>query len=142
MTNLAKKLAALHAMPLPELRAEWRRLYRMSAPNFSVDLLARGIAWRLQERRHGGLSPAVERELTRLAMEQPVAEAKQSLMALRPGTRLVRSWRDQSYAVLVTEDGYVFQERTWTSLTSIAREITGARWSGPRFFGLTGGVHG
>lgn len=142
MARLADQLAALEAMTLPELRAEWRRAYRAPAPNLSADLLLRGIAWRLQEKRHGGLSPAIERELAQLSVEQPSPNAQQPAIALRPGTRLVRSWQDRTYAVLVTEDGYVFQDQSWRSLSSIARAITGARWSGPRFFGLTGGAHG
>ena len=65
----------------------------------------------------------------------PVLPARRSA-ALRPGTRLVRSWHGTTYAVLVTETGFEFDERAFTSLTTIAREITGAAWSGPRFFGL------
>lgn len=56
---------------------------------------------------------------------------------LRPGTILMRSWNDRSWSVLVTEDGLMFEGRRYASLSKIAREITGAHWSGPRFFGLT-----
>jgi hypothetical protein len=55
---------------------------------------------------------------------------------LRPGTRLVRSWNGTGYSVLVTEGGFLFEDQTYRSLSHIARAITGARWSGPRFFGL------
>ena len=55
---------------------------------------------------------------------------------LRPGTTLMRSWGDRSWSVLVTETGLVFEGRHYDSLSKIAREITGAHWSGPRFFGL------
>ena len=127
-------------MPPAALRAEWRRLYRQPAPELSPDLLARGIAWRLQERQQGGLAPAVERELTRLAGQG--ATASQPLPAtsirLRPGTRLVRSWNGETYSVLVTDDGYQMSDQTYRSLSRIAQVITGTKWSGPRFFGLKG----
>ena len=140
MANLADRLNELAAMPPAALRAEWRRLYRAPAPGLSPDLLARGIAWRLQAKQHGGLSPAVERDLVKLATR--VVSASQTSAApatsLRPGTRLVRSWNGETYSVLVTDDGYCFNDRTYTSLSSIAKTITGTKWSGPRFFGLKG----
>jgi hypothetical protein len=55
---------------------------------------------------------------------------------LKPGTRLVREWNGTIYTVLVASDGFEFAGRSWRSLSMIARHITGAQWSGPRFFGL------
>ena len=55
---------------------------------------------------------------------------------MKPGTRLVREWRGVTRTVLVHADGVEWNQRRYKSLTVIAREITGARWSGPRFFGL------
>ncbi len=140
MTRLAETLNGLAAMPPAALRAEWRRLYREPAPELSLDLLVRGIAWRLQEKQHGGLTPAVERELARSAGQgtppsQPCAPAS---VRLRSGTRLVRSWNGETYSVLATDDGYLMGDQTYASLSSIAKAITGAKWSGPRFFGLRG----
>ena len=140
MVSLTDTLNGLAALPPAALRAEWRRLYRESAPELSPDLLVRGIAWRLQEKQHGGLAPAVERELARLAGQgappsQPGAPAS---VKMRPGTRLVRSWNGETYSVLVTDDGYRMRDQTYASLSSIAHAITGTKWSGPRFFGLKG----
>jgi Protein of unknown function (DUF2924) len=56
--------------------------------------------------------------------------------SLRPGTRLVREWRGRTHMVAVTEDGFEYAGKTFPSLTKIAHAITGAHWSGPRFFGL------
>ena len=142
MADLLQKLDGLAAMPPAALRAEWRRVYRAPAPALSPDLLARGIAYRLQEMREGGLSPAVERLLLRLAARAdltllPAAPASTSL---RPGTKLVRSWNGETHHVLVTEGGYLFDDRTYTSLSKIAHVITGTKWSGPRFFGIKGGA--
>ena len=140
MANIADRLNGLAAMPPAALRAEWRRLYREPAPGLSPDLLVRGIAWRLQERQHGGLAPAVERDLVKLArqgssLSQPSAPPTTNL---RPGTRLVRSWNGETHSVLVTDDGYRFNDQTYASLSSIAQAITGTKWSGRRFFGLKG----
>jgi hypothetical protein len=55
---------------------------------------------------------------------------------LKAGTRLVREWRGVTHTVLVHADGFEWNGRRYRSLTIVAREITGAHWSGPRFFGL------
>ena len=57
-------------------------------------------------------------------------------MSLKPGARLVRAWGGETHEVLVVENGFVWRGKTWASLSVIAREMTGTRWSGPRFFGL------
>lgn len=59
-----------------------------------------------------------------------------AVVSLRPGTRLMRSWNGETYSVLVTDNGYNFNNQTFTSLNRIAQAITGTKWSGPRFFGL------
>lgn len=56
-----------------------------------------------------------------------------------PGARILRDWEGQTHEILVADNGFLWRERTWRSLSAIAREITGARWSGPRFFGLDAG---
>ena len=56
--------------------------------------------------------------------------------ALAPGSRLVREWQGRPHTIEVLEDGFLYVGRRYRSLSEIARAITGARWSGPRFFGL------
>lgn len=144
--RLTDQLTALVSMPPAQLRSEWQRLHKLPAPRVSSDLLARGIAYRLQERALGGLPPSAVRELARVAARsdraggrRPPAAAPATAADLRPGTTLMRSWQDRTWSVLVTEEGLVFDGRRYASLSQIAREITGAHWSGPRFFGLTPG---
>ena len=55
---------------------------------------------------------------------------------LLPGARLVRDWNGTTHVIDVIEEGFVFQANVHKSLTAIAHQITGAHWSGPRFFGL------
>ena len=57
-------------------------------------------------------------------------------LGLKPGARLVREWRGRTHTVTVTEDGFEYAGTSYPSLTKIAKKITGAHWSGPRFFGL------
>ncbi|TXG82666.1 MAG: DUF2924 domain-containing protein [Sphingomonadales bacterium] len=140
MTRLDEQLAVLAAMPAARLRAEWRRLHRGQPlpEGLTASQLKRAIAWRLQEKAYCGLPPARFRELDRLA-EQLSAEGDidvEGARSLKPGTRLVRQWHGTVHCVTVLDEGFEFQERHYSSLTQIAREITGAAWSGPRFFGL------
>jgi hypothetical protein len=136
--ELSQRIAALNELTAQQLRDEWRRLYRGQPPRLSRALLIRTIAYRMQELAYGGLSKATHRKLDALTKE---LEVKGSIvvtpgMSLRPGTRLVREWHGRTHTVVVTEDGFEYAGKTFPSLTKIARAITGAHWSGPRFFGL------
>ena len=137
--NMSEELDALIAMKSPELRARWRDVYRAAAPDIGPDLLRRGIAYRLQERRQGSLASSKRRDVERLIKQLGNGEGEQARGAanLKTGTRLVRSWRDKMHHVLILDEGYEYDGRRYQSLTQIAQDITGAHWSGPRFFGLT-----
>lgn len=138
MSPLKAQLAGLVRMSPTQLRAEWRRVHRAAPPSLSADLLRRGIAYRIQEKRYGALSAKAARDLVRHATApSETSIGPRSDISLRAGTRLIRSWRGTSYTVEVLEDGFLFDNERHTSLTVIARQITGAAWSGPRFFGLT-----
>lgn len=141
--DIASKLELLSHRSLADLRSDWRRLYRLSPPKrLSRDLLIRGIAYRLQEQSSGGLSRNILNQLvTRDDQTQIKTEPQPRTSApitLKPGTRLVREWRGQTLSVLVSADGcFDWNGKRYASLSMIAREVTGAHWSGPRFFGLT-----
>lgn len=138
MTTPDKRLADLMVMPPAQLRSAWRDTFKTPAPDIGPDLLRRGIANRLQERVHGSLTGATKREIERLRnrVERTGKAGHMHAISLKTGTRLVRSWNSKSYHVLVCDDGFEFDGRHYASLSNIAREITGAHWSGPRFFGL------
>ncbi len=122
-----------------ELKEEWARCHGAPAPSVTPDLLRLGIAYRLQEKKQGGLS----RESKRL-LRQAIALARQDNTAastprrLTPGTRLVRDWHGVGHTVVVLDEGFEYDGRTWRSLTAITRAITGSHRNGPAFFGLTG----
>jgi len=138
---LETALTALSNMNSADLRNEWERLYRSHPPKkLSRELLKLGIAWKQQERAFGGLSTATKRQLAELArtMAAKADLTKPRAVTFRPGTRLIREWNGVTHEVLVVENGFVWQDKTWRSLSVIARKMTGTHWSGPRFFGLTG----
>ena len=137
--GLTEKLAALADLDAVGLRAEWRRLYRSHPPrHIRRDLLVLAIAWKLQEKVHGGLTAAQKRRLAGMAGEIKKGGDLSTGPAIRlkPGLRLVREWRGKTHDVLVLEDGFEWNGERRHSLSAIAREITGTHWSGPRFFGL------
>ena len=138
--ELDERLRALATMDIATLKAEWRRLYRVSPPpRLRRDLLTRGIADKWQESALGGLPSAIRRRLlapVSAGQEEGEAARVQPTPRLRPGTRLLRTWRGRTMSVTVLEDGFLFDDRRYTSLTEVAQAITGAHWSGPRFFGL------
>ncbi|WP_170369253.1 DUF2924 domain-containing protein [Ruegeria arenilitoris] len=129
------EIAELEAMDRKGLLLLWQQLFDRPAPTMlSQPFLRRFLAFELQARRHGGLSRKVTAALDKGADQKP----RPTPPALKPGGRLLREWNGVTHVVDVTEDGFAWNGRSYRSLSAIAREITGAHWSGPRFFGLTG----
>ena len=138
MADIDQQVEQLDRLSTAQLRSRWRDVYRAPAPDLSPGLLARGIAYRQQERLHGGLPRAAEKQIGAITkrLERTGSVTDRHAVTLKPGTRLVRSWNGKVHSVLVCETGYEFDGRHYASLTQVARDITGAHWSGPRFFGL------
>ncbi len=136
---LARQLAELESASTPDLRARWEQAYRQPAPKrANRDLLLRLVAYHLQEQAEGGLSKATRRRLAKLAgldgeNREPISPHS---VRLKPGSRLIREWRGEVHRVTVLDDGFDYRGTRYASLSQIARVITGARWSGPLFFGL------
>ena len=137
--EVVRILDRLLTLTSAQLRHEWQRLYRTNPPRrLSRDLLRRAVGYKVQEQAYGGLSQATRRQLKTLAraMAQDGEIALKVAPAQKPGARLVRQWRGETHYVLVLDDGFLYQDQRYRSLTAIAHVITGAHWSGPRFFGL------
>lgn len=131
-----QELGSLRRLNRQQLRDRWRELYKAPPPAaFTPDLIARGIAWRLQENALGGFPPEA-RMLIEGGEGTPRPRRPSARASLRPGNRLVRRWRGSTYVVDVTEAGLVYDGTRFSSLSVIATKITGTRWSGPKFFGL------
>lgn len=88
------------------------------------------LAWRIQASQSGGVDVEMRRAIRRKGATPP-------LTGLTPGTKLSRVWKGREHQVVVQTDGRLqYGDRAFNSLSQLAREITGSRWNGPRFFGL------
>ena len=139
VAEVNRQIAELVDRSTPELQLARRQLHRTGPPQgLSRDLLIRALTNQLQEWIHGGASGALRRRLQTLAgaFDRDGASFDPGVV-LKTGTTLVRQWRGHTHSVLVREDGFEYEGQRYRSLTMIAERITGAHWSGPRFFGLT-----
>jgi DUF2924 family protein len=148
---LIEQIATLEALSIEHLRSRWAEAYGRPPPPCSPrQFLVRGLAHRLQENALGGLTPPQRRYLADLAgrLERDPETALSVPRRIKPGTRLIRTWRGERHQVTVLEHGFEYRGERHGSLSAIARAITGARWSGPAFFGLktrrhaNGKIHG
>lgn len=139
--QLEEELRALPDLPRAELQKRWVELYETPCPaRIGRKLLTRAIAYRIQEKVYGGLDKRTLRRLEKAAAD--IAAGRSLAPAgprFKPGTRLIREWNGTVHEVVILEEGVQFRHKVWPSLSAVAREITGARWSGPRFFGLKRG---
>jgi hypothetical protein len=125
----------IRSLGLDALRARWRVMFgAVPSKGLTKDLIARMITYRIQEEAFGGLDRATIKLLDGLARGQK--SATEFKRRLKPGTVLVREYQGERHTVTIVPDGYVWRETTYSSLSTIARAITGTKWNGPRFFGL------
>jgi hypothetical protein len=129
--DLEAELARIAGMNMNELRSLWREREGRGAPSgFSKDLLARALAYAVQEEQLGGLPKEVKKLLA-----NPDAPAEPP-RRIKVGSVIAREYAGARHEVFVVEGGFSWQGRVFPSLSAIAKEITGTRWNGPRFFGL------
>jgi hypothetical protein len=138
-SSVSQCLASLPTLGKAALCELWKQLFDVSPnPKLRRDLMVPLLAYRLQEQAFGSISAGARGRLRHLsqAFERNSDAAISSAPNLRPGTRLVREWRDQVHLVNVEDNGYEYHGARYQSLSEIARLITGTRWSGPLFFGI------
>lgn len=133
--------ANLEALNLHELRAIWRDIFACEPPKSGKAYLMLGIAHRRQEREQGGLTPVEKRMIKALSLRAAPTVRSRFLpeRAFAIGTQLVRDWHGKTYYIVVTANGFELNGTEYSSLTAVARAITGTHWPGPRFFGLKRG---
>ena len=133
------------------LRIEWRNLFGRRAPQaLPKSLLVRALAYRFQALEFGDLDPHTLRVLEAYAAKgagswsgrvrvDRLRRTKQvsSGRGVKPGSILVREWAGERHRVTALEIGFAWNGATYRSLSAVARAITGTRWNGPRFFGLS-----
>ncbi len=133
-TDTARAIAELGKLTRDQLLDRWRATICPTVPSrLSNSLMIEALAYDLQVRAYGGLSPQTVRALRRAANPRSGRPAPRP--GTRPGTRLVREWNGALHEVDVLENGYLWRGQSYRSLSAIAKAITGTKWSGPRFFG-------
>jgi hypothetical protein len=131
--ELPDSVTMLDSITSDELRRLYQQVLETKPPSRASRVFLMGnIVWTQQVQARKQNPTVLRSQLIKRAM--PSRQKK--VNHYKPGTRLVREWHGVTYEVVVTDDGYLWQDRVYRSLTAIAREITGANWSGPRFFGL------
>lgn len=124
----------IRSLGIVALRARWRMTFgAIPPPGLTKDIMGRMIAYRIQEEAFGGLDRETVKLLDRLARGEKPNELNRRL---KPGTVLIREYQGERHTVTVVPDGFLWQGATYSSLSTIARDITGTAWNGPRFFGL------
>ena len=147
--NLRFEIDALNELTRTELADRWQKAHGCLPPKgIKRNLLMHSAAWQLQARQLGGLKGEAKRTLQRMIKagwptsgnNHDVGSNRKPVRHLRgklaPGVRLVREWNSRLHVVEVVDDGFLYDGKAYSSLTAVAKRITGTNWSGPRFFGL------
>lgn len=130
MTPVVEEIAGLEMLASDALHARWIEVAGDPVPRVSPRILRLALAWELQARACGDASRKTTQMLDQLARGSRAPVAARAM-------RLTREWRGRVHEVIVGDDQVVrWNGRDWGSLSAVAREITGTRWSGPAFFGL------
>ena len=139
--SVAAQVVALSTLPIADLWALWDQHYPRRPENPNRSYLQSRVAYKLQEAAFSGLSPDTQRQLVNIGIRHSKIKSRQKSreIHLAPGTVLVREWGERDHKVTVTAQGtFDYEGKSFKSLSSVARQISGTRWSGPLFFGLRG----
>lgn len=138
--SIVSQIAALSEMEMDELKKLWIDLYPDIKPPTSQRLnkiyFTRRLAYRIQEIAHGGLPNTTRTQLRKMVKNPTPTQRKRNSQLPPPGTQLIRVWKGVEHRVKILHDGFEYDLKKYKSLSMIARDITGTRWSGPLFFGL------
>ncbi len=157
-TSVIRRIHRLGEMTVGELRLEWLKLYGEPTRSRNRDYLWRRLAWRVQELAHGGLSDAAKARIDELSPDSFArARTPQNGNGAAPadvrdqhqhpghrdrtlpasGTVLTRQYKGNEVRIVALDDGFEWDGRRYGSLSAVARAVTGQKWNGWLFFGLT-----
>src|SRR6266849_3086010 len=142
---LEAEIARLPDLGHDELRKRWKLLFGRPAPkSLRRKFMARAVAYQMQVAAYGGLSSATKRRLREIAMAIRNGDRTGvfSGVQIKPGTQLIRQWQNTTHTVMVLDDGFALDGRTYKSLSAIAKAITGTNWNGYAFFGIKRSARG
>jgi hypothetical protein len=132
--EVAREIARLLICDRQACLEAWHGAFGISAPkHLSVQFMRKALAYEFQAKTFGGLPNRVRRQLLTVAAG---GNTGRSSAQMHPGARLIREWNGRTHEVEVLAEGFLWKGKRFRSLSAVAREITGARWSGPRFFAV------
>ena len=137
--DMTQAIAELETLSREALQERWAASFRADPPSrASRAFLLRSLAYRIQEKSQGGVRPRTRKRLGELIRGAGAGSrpAPAPVPIFKPGTRLFREWKGEVHEIEILERGFAWRGARYDSLSRIAREITGTRWSGPVFFGL------
>lgn len=151
MTDRERELQDLRRLSVPDLCARYEAVYGLPPRVRHRVWLWKRIAWRLEERRCGGLSRVAQARLEQLIAEIdiPLPEKAGGVAGAPPpsspkpaepvdGTTLVRDYKERQIAATRVDGGWEYEGEVYGSLSAVATAVTGSKWNGRLFFGLTG----
>jgi Protein of unknown function (DUF2924) len=136
---LEAEIGRLPDLSLLDLRLRWKTLFGHPAPkSLRRNFLARAVAYQMQVEAYGGLSVATKRRLREIANAVRNGDANAALgsTGIKPGTQMIRQWRNTSHTVTALAEGFEWNGSTYKSLSAVANAITGTNWNGFAFFGI------
>jgi hypothetical protein len=137
--TLKAEIKRLADLDLAQLRSRWKALFGNPAPlSLRRKFLARAVAYQMQVEAYGGLSNSTKRRLREIAeaVRRGNPDAAGVARQIRPGTQMIRQWRDETHTVTAIADGFEWNGQRYKSLSAVAKEITGTNWNGYAFFGI------
>jgi Protein of unknown function (DUF2924) len=137
--TLEAEIRRLPDLSLAELRDRWKTLFGNPAPlSLRRKFLARAVAYQMQVKAYGGLSNSTKRRLREIAeaVRRGSPDAAGVVRQIRPGTQMIRQWRDKTHIVISIAGGFEWNGQTYKSLSAVAKDITGTNWNGYAFFGI------
>ncbi len=157
-TSVIRQIHRLQQMTVGDLRLEWMKLYGEPTRSRNRDYLWRRLAWRVQELAHGGLNNAAKAKIDELSPDSfarartpqngngtpqtnpapaPPPRVRRDSRLPVSGTVLTRQYKGREIRVVALDDGFEWDARRYGSLSAVARAVTGQKWNGWLFFGLT-----
>lgn len=131
LDEVSIRIAEIEGFDRADCLDRWRKAFGRPPPKYlSPQFMKRVLTWESQNKTLDGVSAKTTRRL------KQIASGKTMPATAKPGSHLVREWNGRTYQVEVADGGYVMDGKSWRSLSAIAKHITGAHWSGPRFFGV------
>jgi hypothetical protein len=140
--DIGADIADLKLMSIEDLRIRWRAIFAKRPPeSLPKYLLVSMIAYDLQAREFGNLEKdqtryldAIYKNLNRAAFIPAPGQSDTGKFMI--GTVFVREHAGMTHHVVVASEGFLWAGNVYSSLSAVARAITGTNWNGRRFFGL------